>query len=159
MMPKYRALAGRIRQELPALERVAQRAQSSLAAAAKSRDDRYIDAVALNLHAFYSGLERLFELIARNLDQVLPDGSSWHADLLAQMASPITDTRPPVISDALHARLDRFRGFRHVVRSVYSYNLDAEQIAVLVSELGDAVVETTDQLGSFAKWLDEVAGG
>jgi len=28
----------------------------------------YLDSAALNLHGFYSGLERLFELIARHVD-------------------------------------------------------------------------------------------
>lgn len=32
-----------------------------------SDQDIYLDSVALNLHGFYSGLERLFELVARHL--------------------------------------------------------------------------------------------
>ncbi len=50
MKPSYRTLAGRIRHELPALARVAQRAQGSLEAARRADDDRYVDAAALNLH-------------------------------------------------------------------------------------------------------------
>ena len=30
--------------------------------------DAYLNSVALNLHSFYSGLERIFELIAQELD-------------------------------------------------------------------------------------------
>jgi len=42
----------------------------------------YLDSAALNLHGFYSGLERLFELIARHVDGAIPSGETWHRDLL-----------------------------------------------------------------------------
>ncbi len=157
MRPSYRTLAGRIRQEMPALARVTQRAAGSLAAARHADDDRYVDAAALNLHAFYSGVERLFEQVARQVDDTLPEGPSWHAELLAQMAAPVTDVRPPVITSDLHATLDRYRGFRHVVRNAYTYNLDAGQIDVLVTDVGATMEMVTAQLAAFADWLDAAA--
>lgn len=89
MRPSYRTPAGRIRQEIPALARVTQRAVGSLEAARNADDDRYVDAAALNLHAFYSGIERLFEQVARQVDDTLPDGPRRHAGLLAQMAAQL----------------------------------------------------------------------
>lgn len=157
MRPSYRTLAGRIRQEIPALARVAQRAEGSLDAARRADDDRYVDAAALNLHAFYSGVERLFEQVARQVDDTLPDGPSWHTERLAQMAAPVADVRPQVISSDLHATLDRYRGFRHVVRNAYSYNLDAGHIGVLVTDIGAAMAMVTAQLATFADWLDAAA--
>lgn len=159
MRPSYRTLAGRIRQELPALARVTQRAEASLDAARRSNDDRYVDAAALNLHAFYAGIERLFEHVARQVDDALPEGPSWHAELLAQMAAPVADVRPPVISNDLHALLDRYRGFRHVVRNAYTYNLDAGQIELLVADVGVAMTMAAVQLAAFADWLDAAAAG
>lgn len=158
MKPSYRTLAGRIRHELPALARVSQRAEGSLEAARRADDDRYVDAAALNLHAFYSGIERLFEQVARQVDQSTQEGPSWHADLLAQMAAPVADVRPSVITTELHGQLDRYRGFRHVVRNAYTYNLDAGQIEVLVADVGGVVDEATTQLMAFAAWLDAAAG-
>jgi hypothetical protein len=156
-MPSFRALAGRIRQELLALARVARRAEDALAAATASHDDRYVDAVALNLHAYYSGLERLFEAIAREVDGAVPQGPNWHVDLLAQVAAPIAEVRPAAISTDLLASLDRLRGFRHVVRNAYTYNLDAQQIAVLVDELGAIAPKASSELADFADWLDAAA--
>jgi hypothetical protein len=43
-----------------------------------------LDGVALNLHSFYSGTERIFELIAANVDDILPKGENWHQALLKQ---------------------------------------------------------------------------
>ena len=57
--------------------------------------DVYLDSVALNLHSFYSGLERLFE-IARHIDCSVPEGETWHRDLLDQMACEVADIRPAI---------------------------------------------------------------
>lgn len=75
-------LVERIRGEIPDLDRLVQRvlfawnrSKSKL-----KEQDIYLESVALNLHGFYSGLERLFELIARHVDQNLPSGDMWHRD-------------------------------------------------------------------------------
>ena len=62
------------------MERVVQRALHAWPIARKTGDEQdvYLDSVALNLHSFYSGLERLFELIARHIDCSIPDGETWH---------------------------------------------------------------------------------
>ena len=60
--------------------------------------DIYLDSVALNLHSFYSGLERLFELIAKHIDRNLPSGETWHRDLLVSMTNDFPNARPAVIS-------------------------------------------------------------
>jgi len=50
----------------------------------------------------------------------MPAGEHWHQLLLEQMASEIGGVRPAVISDATRQALDEYRGFRHVVRNVYT---------------------------------------
>ena len=59
-------LIERIQGELKDLDRVIDRSEKSWQKAqlSLSEQDVYLDSVALNLHSFYSGLERLFELIA-----------------------------------------------------------------------------------------------
>ena len=60
MIDRYRRLAERVRTELVDIEREVQRAQKSWQAAPTADDpDAFIDSVALNLHGFYSGVERL----------------------------------------------------------------------------------------------------
>lgn len=41
--------------------------------------------VALNLHDFYNGLERIFERIAENIDEIKPEGLNWHQEILKQI--------------------------------------------------------------------------
>ena len=91
-------VAQRIRSELIELERVLQRIQEGWKRAERAADDFYLDSVALNLHGFYSGLERIFEVIASNLDGSRPEGENWHQQLLDQMAAEVLEIRPAVIS-------------------------------------------------------------
>jgi len=158
MSNDYLALAGRIRQELSELDSVAQRIQRIWDQAHRYPDDAYIDAVALNLHGFYAGLERIFELIATHLDESMPESGRWHIELLRQMASPVPEVRPAVITPELRDKLDRYRGFRHVVRNVYTFNLDPKLIGLLVEELPQVADEVKVALGLFADFLEKVGG-
>jgi hypothetical protein len=94
----YQELASRIRDTVPDLGHVVQRVSQAWPLAQQSRDELnvHLDSVALNLHSFYSGLERLFELIARHVDGNLPGGTTWHRHLLQQMGQDFTDLRPAV---------------------------------------------------------------
>ena len=153
----YEALAARIRQELVELQKVAERAVRLWNMAQLKADDAYVDAVALNLHGFYSGLERVFELVAERVDQSHPTGESWHRDLLLQMAVEIPGVRPTVVSQELAAHLDEYRGFRHVVRNVYSYRLNPRRVGMLVEDLPETAGKVTEQLSTFADTLVEIA--
>jgi len=95
-------LSQRICDELGELERIVERAGEGWRRAEELSDDLYLDGVALNLHGFYSGLERLFELIAASIDGSLPQGANWHRLLLEQMAVEVVSVRPAVISELLH---------------------------------------------------------
>ena len=85
MNRKYLTLTSRINEELSGLKRIVLRIQKAYECAEKSNDDLYLDSVALNLHGFYSAMENIFELIAKNVDQTIPDGELWHQELLKQM--------------------------------------------------------------------------
>ena len=153
----YRTIAGRIRAESQELARVVERTDRIWQQALTSSDDYYVDATALNLHGFYAGLERLLEIIADGVDQAKPGGAHWHDELLRQMAAEIPGVRPPVLSQETRDRLDRYRGFRHVVRNVYTYNLDPEQIGVLVKQLAPTMARVAHELTAFADFLEQVA--
>ena len=88
---------------------------------------------------------------------VKPSGPHWHQELLRQMAAEIPGVRPPVLSLETRDRLDRYRGFRHVVRNVYTFNLDAEQIEVLVRQLSPTMEQTSQELLAFAGFLEQLA--
>ena len=62
------------------------------------QDDYYLDGMALNLHSFYAGIERLFEMIVETVDGSVPQGADWHQLLVEQMAREIPDIRPAVLT-------------------------------------------------------------
>ncbi|NOX61427.1 MAG: hypothetical protein GXP42_05705 [Chloroflexi bacterium] len=147
-------LAARIRDEVSALERVSQRVTEGWRRTLTSGDDYYLDGVALNLHGYYSGLERIFGLIAAIVDQTKPSGANWHQALLAQMTKEVPDVRPAVISHATFERLNEYRGFRHVVRNIYTYNFELAKIKALVINLPATHERVTVELLAFADFLE-----
>jgi hypothetical protein len=85
------------------------------------------------LHSFYSGFENIFKRIAQDIDKGQKKTDSWHADLLETMIVS-TPKRSSVITEDLKERLQSYLSFRHVFRSLYSYNLNWSKMQDLVFE-------------------------
>ncbi len=156
MNPSYHELIDRIRGEVPDLERVAQRALRAWAQGQLTTNEKdiYIDSVALNLQSFYAGIERLFELIARQIDSTLPNGETWHRDLLKQMTKDLQGSRPAVIGQETFFALDNFRRFRHLLHNVYTMNLVPDKMAGLISALPGLWAKLQAELLAFADFLE-----
>jgi hypothetical protein len=155
-MSEQTALAGRIRGFLAELDKVVDRAILLSGKAINSGDDGYWDGVALNLHSFYSGTERIFEDIARTIDGNIPSGSDWHKGLLVQMAAESSERRPSVISSGVQLALDEYRGFRHIVRNVYAFNFRPSRLKELVDGLAECYSSLKQELLTFAKFLESL---
>ncbi|OGO47036.1 MAG: hypothetical protein A2W37_09950 [Chloroflexi bacterium RBG_16_63_12] len=155
-MANHLALSARITKELQELERVVERCLDIWAQSEASGDDRYIDGVALNLQSFYTGIERIFELVVAEIDQDHPTGPNWHQELLRLVATEVPKLRPALISDTTRNTLDRYRGFRHVVRNIYSFNLDREQILPLVRDLRYIFETARSDLTRFAETIAKI---
>jgi len=158
MNPQAAILTARIDTELSELKLVVDRTLQAWDKAAKQDDDFYLDSVALNLHAFYSGLERIFEKLASTIDRTVPSAANWHQELLTQMQTEIPSVRPAVISSLLKESLEEYRGFRHVVRNVYAYHLKPEKLKILVGNLESTFRLASEELtvfGDFLKTLED----
>lgn len=161
MSSLHQNLIDRIRNELSDLEQVIERTQegwSNVQITSAKERQAFVDSVALNLHGFYSGLERLFELIARQVDSNLPEGATWHRDLLRQMAQDFPESRPAVISPENAEILDEFRRFRHLVRNVYTINLTPTKMEGLVQKLPGFWPKLRAELLAFANFLEVLSG-
>ncbi|MBM4460284.1 MAG: antitoxin [Chloroflexi bacterium] len=158
MTSPYQQLAERIQGEVLELDRVVQRSLTGwFKARQMPQEDMYLDGVALNLHGFYSGVERLFELIARRIDHNLPTSQTWHRDLIELMAQDVSGVRPAVIGkERVHA-LDEFRRFRHLVRNVYTMNLVPEKMIGLMASLNEQWQVLRAELLAFADFLEDLA--
>jgi hypothetical protein len=148
-------LAKRIRQELDELQRVLARIQEGWERARRSNDDYYLDGVALNLHGFYGGFERIFTHIAETIDDDLPHGEDWHRVLLRQMQNEIPGIRPAVISTKTAEILDELRKFRHLVRNVYTHHLDPARLGKLVEDTSAAFAQLKTEISAFAAFLEQ----
>jgi hypothetical protein len=156
-MSNQRALSARILSSLEELDQVVGRVELLSKKAIKTGDDGYWDGVALNLHGFYSGVERIFEDIARTLDEIIPEGADWHRNLLIQMAGEIKDRRPAVLKLETRQCLEEYRGFRHVVRNVYAFNFRPQRLKELVDNIEFCYAKVKSDLFDFLKFLDSIS--
>ncbi len=155
MNAKLAHVANRIRSELTELEEVVRRVEEGWKRTERSGDGYYLDGVALNLHGLYSGLERIFEVIALNVDGRKPEGGNWHQELLRQMSTEILEMRPAVISESCYEALNEYRGFRHVVRNIYTYIFDRVKMRKLVEKTPGLFSQVRAELLAFADFLEE----
>jgi len=158
MKPDYYALSGRITQSMSDIQRVVDRVENLMEKAKKTGDDGYLDGVALNLHGFYAGIERIFEDIARTVDKSLPSGPVWHQDLILQLSADSEKLRPRVICAETRYCIDEYRGFRHIVRKVYTYHLKAPRLEELVNGVRPCYQLVEKDLNSFNDFLLKTAG-
>ena len=150
------ALAARIRSYILELAQVVNRVELLSGKAVKTGDDGYWDGVALNLHSFYNGVERIFEDIARSFDESVPEGSDWHRALLFQVASEVVDKRPAILTPETRLCLDEYRGFRHVVRNVYAFNFRPARLMELAEALNPCFERVKQDLDRFIELLESL---
>jgi len=109
------------------------------------------------LHGFYSGIEQIFEDISRTIDGGTPSGKEWHTKLLRQMASEAGELRPAVIRIETRQSLDEYRGFRHVVRNVYAFNLNPARLNELVIDIPYCLSRMTEDILAFVDFLESTS--
>lgn len=105
------------------------------------------------LHDFYNACERIFEVIAREVNGGVPRAEQWHKKLLHQMTLPIKGVRPAVISKQLAAELDEYLAFRHLFRNIYGFELEGERLDILAGRFNTAANLFKKEINDFLKKL------
>ena len=152
-------LAADIEAELEALKRLEgeiQRVQAEVRAD-PARADLFHENLAYKLHNFYTGCEHIFQIVATELNGALPTGYDWHKRLLDRMAHA-RDERPAVISSETAQMLNEYLAFRHVVRNVYGFQLEADRVDKLVARYPEVWRRVEGDVSKFAGWLRDLAG-
>lgn len=154
---KYNQLVERIEQELAEIREIVNRTQLFVQQEPQTEavpfQEALNSAIALNLHSFYTGVERILEAIARFVDGGIPMGEQWHRQLLEQMCVDIPQVRPAVISESTRTRLDEFRRFRHVVRSLYAYRLEKKRVMELAGQLPECSRGFEHEIQQFKQFI------
>mgnify|MGYP006294920541 CR=1 FL=1 len=108
------------------------------------------------LHDFYTCVEKIFRIIASDIDGEIPVVPSWHSSLLEQMSLDLKPIRKKVINDDLMALLYEYLRFRHVFRNLYRFELRWDKMEHLVNSLGNTFNKIELQLDHFLAFLDEI---
>ncbi len=158
MIEAYLTLANRIRSEMDDLERIVSRSEKAVKFSREHPEDQdlYLDSAALNLHGFYSGLERIAYQIATVVDGEIPTHAEWHRDLLRQMGLDLPGVRPPIFTASTIEALDEYLRFRHVVRNVYTFSFLPDQIARLVQQVRLTYFQIKNELFIFIEFLEKI---
>ena len=151
-------LAADIEAELTALRRLEGEIQRVAAEVRTdpARADLFRENLALKLHNFYTGCERIFQLIASEVNGALPTGYDWHKRLLERMAQTRED-RPAVLSAETVLALNAYLAFRHVVRNIYGFQLEADRVDQLVAHYPGVWKQVEADMLEFVGWLRALA--
>ncbi|MBN1795787.1 MAG: hypothetical protein JW804_03870 [Sedimentisphaerales bacterium] len=87
--------------------------------------------VAALIHNFYNGVENVFKqlVISRGLN--IPQGASWHIDLIEICVTN------KIISRATSDMLKGYLSFRHFFSHAYSFDVDEKRLAPLLERIED----------------------
>ncbi len=87
------------------------------------------------VHGWYTGLETALERVARLVDETVPAGPSWHAELVAQLRVEVPGVRPAVVPSEAVSDLTELRKFRHFFRNAYLVDFDPARIEAVVARV------------------------
>jgi predicted nucleotidyltransferase len=154
IMVRSAVLIGQIQQNLDELAQLTQVAQRLWQKILETNDLDYLGSLALTLHSFYSGAERILREIAQEIDGSLPDGADWHRRLLRQMSADAPGIRPAVIRSTTRERLEDYCAFRHLVRNVYTFNLRLDRLQPLAVDLPACYQSLKQDCDDFCQFLE-----
>jgi hypothetical protein len=104
-----------------------------------------IAGVAALLHNFYNGIENIVKQVFQQKSYPIPQGESWHRDLLLAAAEK------NIISDLLLNNLKPYLAFRHYFSHAYALELFPERMEPLVKD-------ATALFNEFKQQIDKMIG-
>lgn len=144
------ALCAVIDQDVRAIERwTAELEAASPALTSGEPGFRDLAPVAYALHNIYNAIENTFEQISRTFENHITDAAQWHRELLNKMFLEIPHVRPAVLPESLRSNLSDLRGFRHVFRHGYDFDLDVEKLSRLLRDWRSARPGLKEALTNF----------
>jgi len=107
------------------------------------------------LHNLYCALEDLMEETAKTFENTLDDTSKYHRELLKKMLLNVRGIRPQLWSGETFSLLDELRGFRHIFRHAYGYELDSKKVFEIQDKIIKNWQKVKKDIEKFCKFLEE----
>lgn len=155
---KMKELATDIENELHRLERL----ETEIKQVQKQIDQYpnltnvFHESLALKLHNFYTGCERIFQIVASEINGGLPSSYDWHRRLLYRMTTQ-QENRPPLLKQKTGKILEEYLAFRHVIRNIYGFELDPKRLQKLVDNYSIVWQNIKQDIQEFIDWLRDLA--
>ncbi len=92
------------------------------------------------IHNFYNGIENILKQLITAAGKKLPDGSSWHQDLINTAISN------DIISESTAKKLRQYLAFRHFFSHGYSFELDPKRMSNLVNDIQSIFLRFKDEI-------------
>lgn len=155
---RFTRLAAAVRLEMGRLRSIVAEAEEALTDFATDTPRlRELRGVGDIVHDFYTGIERIFEKIAPELNGGVPAGPASHRELLDNMTLDLPQVRPAVITRATAGLMAEFLRFRHLFRNLYGFELEWPRLHPLLTRLPTAWRALEDDLRRFLEFLDAAA--
>lgn len=156
MTPSLTLLEVRVRKELLHLEKLVEELKTVIRMRELKVNSVRVRAYASILHDFYSGMEKIFINIAREIDQTVPKSEGWHRQLLEQMTLDIPAKRPAVIDAKLAAQVQQYLSFRHRFRNLYGFVLEWGKMEELINNMELTFKLFKDRIERFLEVLAQI---
>lgn len=108
------------------------------------------------LHNLYCSVEDIFQEIAKTFENKVEDPAKYHRELLKRMYTDIPGIRPKLLSSESYHTLDELRGFRHIFRHAYDYELDPERVDSLKQKIIVKWDYIKKDMHSFMSFLQDI---
>ncbi|MDI6794259.1 MAG: hypothetical protein QME81_15585 [bacterium] len=126
------AFEAEVRDQLKEIDKVYQRVEKRSHDFKKNPERT--ESLSYQLHNLYCAFEDLFRIVAEHFENSITDKERWHAELLKRMKIEVEGIRPAFISEDIYVILDKLRAFRHRFRHAYTYDLDPDEIELVLEK-------------------------
>ena len=101
--------------------------------------------VATILHNFYNGIENILKLILKENNIPLPQGKSWHKDLLE------LSVEKRIITELTKNQIGEYLAFRHYFSHAYVLDLNKEKLEPLIENLEKVYLDFKKDIAEFLR--------
>lgn len=164
---EYVLTAARIKQEIANIEKCLDRLRKySLYPTMRAEkiggfrlsDEEALRIVGSLLHDIYTSFENAAKAVAARIDKSIPTGPDWHKELVNQLTLELPGVRPAMISPKTAALVEPYRGFRHIFRNVYGFDLAPDRIKDLIRGLPTLIEALMADIKTFVETVQRIAG-